>query len=109
MRDIYDREELQLLEDLHIAGWRTASVIADLEDKGPLYEYIQSARVDASNALEEIAYADVTDTANIAKLQGRIRLFIDAISWSQAIINNGKEAAEIIKEEFDNEREDYTD
>lgn len=77
-----------------------ASITIDLQDKGPLYLYVQSARARAIQSIKALVGAPATDAATIAQHQAVVREYMNSLSFIHGGLREGEMVAQQISEEF---------
>lgn len=95
-------EQRKLLER---AGRRAAEITIDIEQNGPLGQYVASRRGEAQEALRMLVDLDPKDAVSIVMAQSAVREFLRACEWISARMDEAAEAQHIIERDFDNEHE----
>lgn len=93
-------EELEQRRDLERAGRIGADIILDLQDKGPLYLYMQERRREAAQSLIQLAAIDPRDAVSIAANQATVREYLKILGWIEGRMDQAKEAEAIINEGY---------
>lgn len=91
--------ELERRNELERIGREAAHLIIDLQDRGPLYKYVQQRRKEAAAALLELATANPRDVVAITQAQSLVREYLKAIRWVHVRLEEAEDAARIINGE----------
>ncbi len=96
LRDLEERQALERANRL------AANIEIDIEQNGPLGQYIKFRRQDACEALKVLAEIDPKDAVSVALAQSVVREYLRAVSWVSASIEESEAADEIIKRDYGN-------
>jgi len=91
--------DLERAQDLEALGRHAAHITVDLQDRGPLYQYVLLRRKLAAAKLLALATIDPRDAVAIAQAQATVREYLAITEWIDRGIEAGKEAAVIIENE----------
>ena len=92
--------DLERRRALERAGRVGADIEIDLQDKGPLFSYVQARRHEAAEALRILVSADPKDAVGIAVAQMTVMEYLRACDWIGKQIERADEAERIIKGEY---------
>lgn len=109
--DMFDEESaftealdnLSEIERRHLLekqGRIAADIELDLQDRGPLYLFVQQARGTAVAAMQLLARIDVNDGPGILRAQASVQQYIQALRFIHGGLEAGQQAEEIIHEEY---------
>jgi hypothetical protein len=93
-------DELDRRQDLEKATGKAAAVTIDLQDRGPLYQYVMERREDAARALGALVDIDPKEAVDIALLQQIVREYVRACQWIRGSLDDAAHAEKMIAEEF---------
>lgn len=92
--------DLERRRALERVGRTAAGIEIDLEDGGPLAQYVKLRRSMALEAIQGLAQIDPKDPVSIATLQADVREYLRVCEWVTGRMEEAAEAERIIEREY---------
>lgn len=93
---------------LETRGREAAEVMIDLEQHGPLYQYMRLRRKQAEEAMLNLVDVSPGEPARIATLQASVREYLLIANWIEGVQQDGDAAAQEIEEVYGNGKEEQS-
>lgn len=98
--------ELERRRHLERTGRIAATIEIELKDGGPLGLYVASRRQEAGEALRVLTAIDPNDAVAIAIAQSTVTEYLRVTDWIRNRVEEAEIAEEIIRRDYQNERQD---
>ena len=92
--------ELERRRVLEATGRIAANIAIDLQDGGPLAQYVHSRRLEAAEALRLLTQLDARDAVSITVAQSTVKEYLRVCEWVSARIDDAAQAEQIIEREY---------
>ena len=92
--------DLERRRALEIAGRVAADIEIDLQEKGPLYLYVQARRDQARDALRALVSVDPKDAVSVVRMQTTVAEYLKVFDWIRGCMDEAENAEAIIKEDY---------